>query len=422
MTELLRPGDPALETRSGALRVGLVCPYSLTTPGGVQSHVLGLAGYLSSIGDRVQILAPGELDPVRARQYGISPEQFTSVGPALPVPYNGSVARITFGPIVAGRVRRWLDSHRLDLLHIHEPLSPSASMLSLISAAVPVVATFHTATPRSRLMRIAGGCLRTAVDKIEAGIAVSESARQVVVDHLGRHPEVIPNGIRSADFGQPDQDQLRWIADHPAADQEFAAGVGIDVDHGTGIGRRRGAWRGGDHPRLVFLGRLDEPRKGLEVLLQALPMIKQLHPDLDVVIAGRGKLSRIERRLPAGCVAVGEVDDATRSALLRSADLFVAPHVSRESFGIVLIEAISAGASVVASDLPAFSDLLTDGDDRLGFIFPAGDAAALAACVDRALTADRRRLNARALASVERFDWSRVGPSIRQVYARLLPV
>lgn len=292
MTELLRPIRRTAPVAAGTLRVGLVCPYSMSVPGGVQNHVLGLAGYLTSIGDRVRILAPGELDPARARHHGLRPDQFSSVGPAVPVPYNGSVARITLGPRVAARVRGWLAAEPLDLLHLHEPLAPSVSLLGLVAGTVPIAATFHTATPRSRLLRAAGAALQPMIDRIGAGIAVSESARQVVADHLGRHPQVIPNGIRSGEF-DPD---------------------------GPGRSARAGA---GDRQRLVFLGRLDEPRKGLAVLLDALPMITERHPELEVVIAGRGGRPRLLRRLPPGCRTVGPVDDQERDALLRSADLFV---------------------------------------------------------------------------------------------------
>jgi phosphatidyl-myo-inositol alpha-mannosyltransferase len=394
----LRSSAPVSARPDGArtLTIGLVCPYSLSVPGGVQNHVLGLAGYLSGIGDQVRILAPGDLEPARARQYGLDPAQITSAGPALPVPYNGSIARVSLGPAVPARVRRWLATHRPDLLHIHEPLAPGASLYSLAAARTPVVATFHTATPRSRLLRLAGFALGPVIDKINAGVAVSEPARRVVITHLDRNPAIIPNGFRATDF------------DHDPP------------------GQRIGSWRGGDHPRLVFLGRLDEPRKGLQVLLDALPMIKRLRPDLEVVIAGQGNLTKInkllgDRRLPSGCLLVGQPDDDTRTRLLRSADLFVAPHIDRESFGIVLIEAITAGASVIASDLPAFIDLLGAGTDPepLGFIFPAGDATALADAVGRALATDRTRLNARAQATVRRYDWSTVGPVIRSLYAGL---
>lgn len=393
MTELLRPVHRSAVERSeqhadSRLSVALVCPYSLESPGGVQNHVLGLAGYLSSIGDRVRVLAPGDLDPLRARQHGLSAEQFTSAGSAVPLRYNGSVARVGIGPQAFRRVRHWLSAGDVDLVHIHEPLAPGASLHSLLASRTPVVATFHTATPGSRLMRLAGLAMRPAIDRIGAGIAVSEPARQVVLDHLGRNPRVIPNGISVAEF------------EH--------TGAGIAEEH--------------DHPRLVYLGRLDENRKGLNVLLAALPRIHAAWPDLEVIIAGQGNLRKIGRKLPPYCRAVGEIDDRARADLLRRADLFIAPHLGRESFGIVLIEAIASGASVVASDLPAFVDLLQDGGRSHGYLFPAGDPAGLASAVDEALHADRQLMNARARRSVRRFDWSQVGQRIRRVYTDLVRV
>ena len=188
MTDLRRP-----------LRVGMVCPYSFDVPGGVQNHVLGLARFLRQAGHRPYVLAPGELGPSTA---ALDLEDFASVGAAIPLPYNGSVARVNFGPLSAARVRRWLRNGKFDLIHIHEPITPSISLLALWAAEQPVVATFHTATPRSRSMQLAGGVLRAAIEKIDAGIAVSESARNVVVQHLGRDAVVIPNGIRFDDFAK----------------------------------------------------------------------------------------------------------------------------------------------------------------------------------------------------------------------------
>ena len=135
-----------------SLRVGIVCPYSFDVPGGVQNHVLGLARHLRQGGHRPYVLAPGELGP-SAAALGI--EDFASVGAAMPVPYNGSVARVNFGPLSAARVRRWLRNGKFDLIHIHEPITPSISLLALWAAEQPVVATFHTATPRSRSMQLA---------------------------------------------------------------------------------------------------------------------------------------------------------------------------------------------------------------------------------------------------------------------------
>ena len=372
---------------AGPLRVGLVCPYSFDTPGGVQSHVRGLADYLRSQGHQAEILAPGSLANEGAETTG-----FTSAGAAVAVPYNGSVARVNFGPRSAARVARWLRQGRFDLVHIHEPITPSISVLALWAATVPVVATFHTATPGSRAMRLAGGVMRATVAKIDAGVAVSKVARRVVLDHLGRDAVVIPNGFDYGFFGSA----ARCA---PPARRSPAGLPG---------------WRGGTGPRLTFLGRLDEPRKGLETLLEALPAIRTCYPGLEIAIAGQGS-----RPLPAGCRRLGVVTDAEKAELLATSDVFVAPHLSRESFGLVLLEAMAAGAPVVASDLPAFLDLLHSDaatPAALGSTFPAGNPSALATAVIGAL-GDRDTARVRAAQEASRhYDWSVVGAAVTEVY------
>jgi len=365
------------------LRVGLVCPYSLDRPGGVQNHVLGLAAHLRDAGHEPFVLGPGTANHLADADLA---RRFTSAGPAVPVPYNGSVARVNFGPVTAARVRRWL-AGGFDVLHLHEPVTPSVSLLALRAATVPVVATFHTATPRSRSMQLAGGVLRGAIDKIDARVAVSEPARRVVTRYLHRDAAVIPNGFRAADFTPPQPRPTRW--------------------------------RGGDRPRLVFLGRVQEPRKGLDVLLAALPAILAARPDLEVVVAGHG-----HRPLPPPVRRESEVSDARKAELLASADVFVAPHTARESFGIVLLEALASGAPVVASDLPAFTALLqADGTDprrALGTVFPAGDSRALAAAVTAVLDRPDAARAVRGWQHAQRFDWASVGPEVVEVYQSLV--
>jgi phosphatidylinositol alpha-mannosyltransferase len=365
-----------------SLRVGIVCPYSFDVPGGVQNHVLGLARYLRHAGHRPCVLAPGVLGPATegldAKNF--ANVEFASVGAAMPVRYNGSVARVNFGPLSAARVRRWLSKGKFDILHIHEPITPSISLLALWAAEQPVVATFHAATPRSRSMQLAGGVLRGAIEKIDAGIAVSESARNVVVQHLGRDAVVIPNGIEFDDFA--DRRQLR-----------------------------------GDHPRLIFLGRLDEPRKGLDVLLAAVPLIMKTWPDLEVIVAGQGS-----RPLPEWCRSLGMISAESKIALLGSADVFVAPHLARESFGIVLLEAMASGVPIVASELPSFLDVLASrrGEGRLGEVFTAGDPGALAASVLRVLAQPNPLRTVRAQEAARRYDWSAVGSTVVAVYRAAL--
>ncbi|HEY0237105.1 MAG TPA: glycosyltransferase family 4 protein [Friedmanniella sp.] len=365
------------------LRVGLVCPYALDVPGGVQNQVLGLAAFLRQAGHDVRVLAPGGL-PEDA--YGLEAARFTSAGAPMPVRYNGSVAPVALGPLAAARARRWVAHHAIDLLHVHEPLVPSASLPALSASRTPVVATFHTATPRSRALRIAGSALGGAVDRIDAGIAVSPTAREVVVRHLGRDAVVVPNGLAVAAYG-----------------------LGADGSEGAG---RRAA---GAPPRLLFLGRGSERRKGLGVLLAAVPALRRAHPDLEVLVAGPGP-----RSLPPGCRALGLVDEAHKRALLRSADVFVAPHTARESFGIVVLEAMASGVPVVASDLAPFVDLLGGSDEPAGHLFRRGDPEALAVAVSTALGEGRGVRTDRARILAERYDWSVVGPEVVSVYAEVL--
>lgn len=363
-----------------SLRIGLVCPYSWESPGGVQNHVLGLAGWLTAAGHHVEVFAPGHPDPNTLARYGLHVDQFHSAGRAVPVPYNGSVARINFGPRTNQRVRHWLEAARLDVLHLHEPITPSAAVLALWSAGtVPVVATFHTATPRSRTMHLARRVLHRSVARIDAGIAVSETARRVVVDHLDRDAVIIPNGIRH--------------------------------DHLRGVEQPRTPLQ------MVYLGRLNEPRKGLDVLLRAWPEIRRRHPEAELLLAGAG-----HRRLPEGCRALGVVSDEARTALLTGTDLFIAPHRGRESFGLVVAEAMAAGAQVVAADIPAFVDVLTDESGvRHGELFASGNHRALAAAVSRAVDSATVEARARAREAALRYDWGVVGPRILEVYEQVQP-
>lgn len=369
--------------------VALVCPYSFSHAGGVQNHVLGLAGWLSAQGDRVAVLGPGHPSAAALRRAGLSADAVTSSGGAVPVRYNGSVARISFSPLEHLRVRAWLRRVQPDILHLHEPITPSVAVLSLWSALArpasrpATVATFHAATPGSAPMALARRALPRTIAGIDEGIAVSQVARGVVHDHLGLSPQVIGNGT----LARPRPD---------------------DLDRTT--------WRGGTQPRITFVGRYDEPRKGFEVLEEALPLLRAHYPGADIVVVGEGT----RRRVP-GARFLGFVDDDERDDLLARSDVYVAPHRGRESFGIVIVEALAAGADVVASDLPAFREVLTAADGGLvGRLARVGDPVDLAAQVVQTLAThdpDRRR---HGWAQAARFSWPVIGPQVDEVYVEAL--
>lgn len=367
------------------MRLGIVCPYSFDVPGGVQYHVRDLAESLLDRGHEVSVLAPADEDtPV--------PGFVHPTGRALPVPYNGSVARLAFGPVVHARVRRWLADGGFDLVHLHEPQIPSLSLMALHLCDAPQVATFHTSMVRSRALTVVSGLMQPGLDKLRARIAVSEDARRTLVEHLGGDAVVIPNGVRTADFTRARPDP-RW----------------------TGTPER---------PTVAFLGRIDEPRKGLVLVAQAMPALTARFPGVRLLVAGSGDLDE-GRALFAGHADrvefLGRISDAEKAALLGSADVYLAPQTGGESFGIVLVEAMAAGAAVAASDLPAFVRVLDDG--RCGALFRTGDSVDLAGTVGDLLADPARRaaLTARALRWVPRFDWDSVTEQILTIYEMAAP-
>jgi phosphatidylinositol alpha-mannosyltransferase len=363
-----------------ALRIGIACPYTWDVPGGVQAHVRDLAVSLIALGHEVSVLSPVD-DPDEAEL----PSYVVPAGRAVPVPYNGSVARLVFGPLSLARTRRWLRDGSFDVLHVHEPTVPSVSMLACFAASGPIVATFHTATARSRALQVFGTALQPALEKVIGRIAVSPAARRVVVEHLGGDAVLIPNGVDVAHF-----------------------------EHATPLPDR------GDAPTVVFLGRIDEPRKGLAVLLEALPELVRLVPDVRLLVAGPGDADDVREAVPPSLrdrvELLGRVSEAVKAQVFASGDVYCAPNTHGESFGIVLVEAMAAGTPVVASDLEAFRRVL--GDGRAGVLVPVRDAGALAAGLG-ALLQDRprqQRLVAAGRQAVRAYDWSTVTRQIVEVY------
>ena len=362
------------------MRIGIACPYTWDVPGGVQAHVRDLATSLIELGHEVSVLTPVD-DPDQADL----PDWVVPAGRAVPVPYNGSVARLVFGPLSLTRTRRWLREGGFDVLHVHEPTVPSVSMLATFAASGPMVATFHTATARSRALQVFGTALQPALEKLTGRIAVSPAARRVVVEHLGGDAVLIPNGV----------DVRRFQGCEPLP------------------GRKK-------VPTVVFLGRIDEGRKGLAVLLEALPELVRLVPDVHLLVAGPGDAGDVRAAVPPSLrdrvELLGLVSEADKVRVLASGDVYCAPNTHGESFGIVLVEAMAAGLPVVASDLEAFRRVLEEG--RAGVLFPVRDAGALAAALGDLLGDPERQqeLRVAALKAVQAYDWSTVTQQVLAVY------
>jgi len=362
------------------MRIGMVCPYSFDVPGGVQSHVLQLAEVLHARGHEVSVLAPASPEA-----HSQLPDYVVSGGKAVPIPYNGSVARLRFGPATHRKVKKWLMQGQFDVLHLHEPNAPSLSMLALQAAEGPIVATFHTSTTKSLTLAVFQGILRPYHEKIVGRIAVSDVARRWQMEALGSDAVEIPNGV-----------DVEALASAPVLPGYPRPGKSV-----------------------LFLGRFDEPRKGMAVLLGALPTLVGRFPDLEILIVGRGNEDELCEK--AGELAghlrfLGQVDDAEKASALRSVDVYCAPHTGGESFGIVLVEAMAAGTPVVASSLDAFRRVLLDG--KAGRLVPVDDPSALAEALIAVL--DDHTVRARYIESarvaVRRYDWPVVADQIMRVY------
>jgi len=366
------------------VKVGLVCPYTWDVPGGVQEHIMGLAEALIGLGHQVSVISPADDDAPL-------PDYVVPAGRAVPVPYNGSVARLAFGFLSASRVRRWLKEGGFDVLHVHEPAAPSLSLLACWVADGPIVATVHTAIPHSRAMHAAEPILQSALEKISGRIAVSEAARTTLVEHFGGDAVLIPNGVSVRKLEKAD----------PLPGWPGAGGA------------------------LGFLGRMDEPRKGFAILLRAFEILAAERPGLRLLVAGHGDADEALAKTPAWLrdriVMLGQVSDADKVRVYHSVDVFCAPNTGGESFGIVLAEAMAAGAPIVASDLDAFRRVLRRG--QAGLLFPTGNAAELAAAAGQMLDQPELRagLSAAASAAVRDYDWPVVARDVVRVYEAVVP-
>ena len=361
---------------SKPLKIGIVCPYGWDTPGGVQSHINDLAGYLLSRGHEVSVLAP-------VTDESNIPDFVVNAGKPLAIPYNGAVARILFGPIIFARVKQWIEEGQFDLLHLHEPAIPSISLLACWAGEGAMVGTFHASAKRQKAIFAIGPILEPVIEKLSARIAVSEAARETLTTHLETDAVVIPNGIYAKRMN----------------------------------GKVRPEWSG---QTIGFMGRFEEPRKGLEVLLNALPIIAKSLPDAKLLIAGPGEPESITKKLDPEIreriTFLGRLTEEEKADFMSSVGAYVAPNTGGESFGIILAEALAGGAAVIASDIPAFAAVLENG--KYGRLFKSEDSVSLAKSVIELIKNqdERVKLSKNGKEYAQKFDWDTVAEQIFEVY------
>ncbi len=357
----------------------MVCPYGWDTPGGVQTHIRELTEHLITEGHHVSVLAPVSDDSLEIEDYVVN------AGKPISIPINGSVARVLFGPIASSRAKQWIASGDFDLLHLHEPAIPSLSLLACSAAEGPLVGTFHVSTPKKKAIYAIGPILEPIVEKLTARIAVSELARSTLKDHFETDAVVIPNGIDGHKYAN--------AMTYPEYSGENTIG---------------------------FIGRFEEPRKGLQVLIDSLSIVARFIPDVKYLIAGPGEskdyIKNIDPQLRNRIKFLGFLTDEMKESFLKSVKIYVAPNTGGESFGIILTEALSAGTAVVASDIPAFKAVLENGD--AGTLFTNENSAELAKVLV-ALLRDgekREKLSENGKLSAQKYDWQVVAEQIENVY------
>jgi phosphatidyl-myo-inositol alpha-mannosyltransferase len=312
-----------------AVRIGLICPYSLTVPGGVQYQVLGLARALRGLGHEARVLAPCDGPPPDP---GVTP-----LGMSIPTAANGSVAPIAPDPAAQLRLIRALRDEGFDVLNLHEPLVPGVAMTTCVFKSAPIVGTFHAAGHVGPYTwgRVP---LRMIAKRLDHRVAVSGDAKALAQRYLKGDYEVLFNGIEIDRFAKA----TPWPSEQPT---------------------------------VFFIGR-HEPRKGLAVLLDALT---HLPSEVRVWVAGTGPETESLRAAHAGDPRIewlGRISDEEKARRIRGADVFCAPSLGGESFGIVLLEGMAAGTPVVASELAGYTNVATAGVDAV--LVPPGDPVALA--------------------------------------------
>jgi phosphatidylinositol alpha-mannosyltransferase len=362
------------------MRIALACPYAWDAPGGVQVHVRQLAQWLRERGHDVLILAPSRGHP---RESFVVP-----VGRPVGVPFNGSIAPVAPWPSSDRRVRRALARLRPDVVHAHEPLVPGTGMFATRHREAPAVATFHAYADRATALSLVAPLLRPVWRRLSARIAVSRAAASFVARWFdGGEIRVIPNGVET---------------------QKFARAAPARLPEGR---------------RVLFVNRL-EPRKGFAVMVDAFGGLVATHPELLLVVAGDGPERDSIGRLPPSVrervVMLGNVSHDRLPQFHAACDVFCAPATGRESFGIVLVEAMASGLPVVASDIPGYREVVRDGRD--GLLVRPEDPGAVAEAVGRLLDdADlSKRLADAGRESAERYSWDSVGSEIEAVYREVV--
>jgi phosphatidylinositol alpha-mannosyltransferase len=366
------------------VKIAQVTPYDMSHPGGVAQHIENLKREFERLGHDVVVLAP------KARQGGLDiQEGFYGVGRIIPIPTNGSKARLMFDVTLYNAVKEILQYEKFDVIHCHEPMAPLLPYMVLLNSRAVNVATFHAARDTNPWYGMLKPYFSILMNRLNGKICVSEPAKQHMMQYFAGNYDVVPNGIDVQRFGEH-MEPFPWATP------------------GT--------------PRILFVGRYNEARKGFKYLLRAMPLIQQQFPNARLQVVGPGQPERfhetIERYQIRNVEFIGEVSQESLPHYYSSCDVFCAPSIHRESFGIVLLEAMASGKPVVASDIPGYASVATSNKDAL--LVSPRDPSAIALAIVRLLAdADLRdRLVQAGQKTADHYSWPRVAQRVLDVYAR----
>lgn len=366
------------------MRILFVSPFEFSSAGGVNEHIIQLDRRFQAMGHQTRILAPTSIE-----QGEDDDGHVYRVGHAVPIPSNGSTARVTLSPLVINKVRQFLDEEAFDVIHLHEPLAPVLPLATLLFSRSANVGTFHAARSSNVLYLYTKAILDMFFDKLDGLVAVSEAAREFADNHFPGDYQIVPNGINLEEFSP----SLKPI-------QRFMDG----------------------RKNILFVGRFNESRKGFRYLLRAFPLVREQFPDARLIVVGKGATDRHDRFMrqngigPDDVVFTGFTDAATKARYYATADVFCAPNTGQESFGIILVEAMAAGTPVVASAITGFKGVIQSGET--GILVEPKDENSLALGLVRLLsdTELRTRIINNALEDVQQYNWDRVADRLLTVY------
>lgn len=364
------------------MKIALVSPYSFLHPGGVPEHLIHLQTEFNRLGHDTTIIAP------RASGGGIRRRPgFIELGRAISIPAGGSRARLTFDISLYGRVKALMRHEQFDVVHLHEPLMPILPYMVLLNSPATNVATFHAYRSINHWYTVFKPYMSFVLKRLDARIVVSEPARQFVSQYFEGHYDIVPNGIDIEHYG-PNVEPFEWAND--------------------------------GNPRILFVGRFNESRKGLKYLLRALPHVQQRFPKTRLIVVGSGDPNRLlgemGRHEVSGVEFVGFVSHHDKARYLASCDVICFPSTRNESFGLVLTEAMASGKPIVATNIPGYASVVTHG--REGLLVPPRDDVELADALIRLLDdpTERSRLGEQGRRTAVQYAWSSVASRLLDIY------